>query len=93
MKIYEFVNSSNWCQKSLCIDDKGITRAWPYSPNICKWCLTGMLLYCYPGWVNENGRYIYKLIEAKLGMPLHKWNDDPKRSWEQVRDLCKELDV
>ena len=89
MKVYEFISKTNWCQKALCKDVNGQQRHWPYGGDAHQWCLTGMILYCYRDKSREDILY---MVTGKVGN-IAKWNDSAERTWEQVRDLARELDI
>lgn len=91
MKIKDFVSEANWCQRALAMDSDGNKYNWPYSRYICKWCLTGMVLYCYNGDYSLTNIIMNK-IEDKVGH-IPTWNDRPERTWEDVRALAEELDI
>lgn len=91
MKVKDFVSSTNWCQKALCRDVNDNVLDWPFSRNVCKWCLTGMVLYCY---IYENKvKEILNKIKERVGNTAHYWNDQPERTWEDIRNLAIELDI
>lgn len=92
MKVFEFITSENWCQKSLCIDNNGVEQTWPYSAScIKKWDLGGMILYCYRS--DELQQAVLEKVKAAVGGHIPRWNDSPDRTWEHVRDLAKSLDI
>lgn len=91
MKIHEFISEANWTQKALCRDQSGAQHHWPHGSTICQWCLGGMIIKCYPR-IDDQQR-IFDLISNKIGMVIHRWNDSPDRTWEDVRALAQELDI
>lgn len=97
MKVHEFINSANWCQRALCMDADGNKWAWPHGLSIVKWCFSGMMIHCYPG--NESLLLFERVknhlfnTQKEADGNIGRWNDHPERTWEQVRDLAIELDI
>jgi hypothetical protein len=98
MKVSEFVNRENWCQRALAQDEQGKSYYWPYGETICKWCASGMIIYCY----KKDGEHqkVFKLVKQYLidhNMEpegnIGRWNDRPERTWEDIRDLAITLDI
>lgn len=60
-------------------------------PLSCSHCLLGALKVCYP----NDDTYTDKklLIRQKTDQELTAWNDDPKRTHEEVYNLLKQLDI
>jgi hypothetical protein len=63
------------------LGDYGIHKA-------VKCCLSGAIMICYPGREEEIKRKVLKKIKN-----IPNWNDDPKRTFEDVKKLITELDI
>lgn len=93
MKVYEFISEANWTQKALCRDASGNEWRWPYASEITQWDLVGMVLFLYGRLGDSRQDEIFARLTGKIGGSIHRWNDAVGRTWEEVRDLCKELDI
>lgn len=88
-KIYQQINSKNWCQDAYAKDKDGhavTTR----SVNAVRWCAVGWIIRIYP---TKNCDRIQQQLRDVLNMPpsegLGKWNDTRHRTWQQVRAAFK----
>jgi hypothetical protein len=91
MKISEILSSSDkWCQGHLAVD-KDNKSVKPESPEAVKWCLLGA---CYkePADLKANA-IIKERIRAAIGPGLIDWNDDPDRTFEEVRFVVLEAEL
>ena len=92
MKIKElFSDSSKWT-KGACAKTKHYTACLPTNPSAVCWCLAGALRKCY----GESGESMSKIrlrILRSLGADYIVWNDDPTRTFEEVKALVEELDI
>jgi hypothetical protein len=61
------------------------------SPKCETFCLFGAIAYCYPN-EGEMKRIIGKTTQ-RIGYCIEHWNDNPKRTFEEVQALIKELDI
>lgn len=73
--------------------------------GVCCWCLVGAINKCYLEGKTEHGNAYILLanaIEQKTGHidayrlahdTIVRWNDAPERTFQEVYDLVKELDV
>ena len=100
MKAWKFLdNSSKWTQGESARDLNG-NKTDPFSPDAVCWCLYGLVNKCYH---KEDGtddelfdvlleidRHVIKRHNKVWG---YQWNDAPERTWEDVRNLLKELDI
>lgn len=91
MKVKElFSDPSKWTQNTLYRDNTGKEVPWN-NPNIVSFCLLGAIRHCY--------RYfqyipIEILVRDKLIIgDITIWNDDPDRTFEEVKELVEELDI
>ena len=92
MKMYELLDSpEKWTQETASRNKDGT----PSSTDPVCWCLLGACDYCYPGIQSINIRY--KITERLRSEPhyisIAIWNDDPERTFEEVQQLLKELDI
>ncbi len=88
MKVQELLTTDNWIQTCLAAD-KGFNSINPDNPEACYWCLLGAVYKCY---INDF-KYIRSRLHDKIGSSIIVWNDDPRRIWEEVEALIKELDI
>lgn len=91
IKIKDFINENNWCQRALAMDAEGNKLNWVYGGNAIQFCITGMVLFCYRGDEEKQKEIIDKLKEKVGHWPT--WNDRPERTWEDIRALAQELDI
>lgn len=107
MKMYELFSSENkWTQgvnaaKMVNYPD---TQCSPFDPHAQCFCLDGAKMLCYLNSCKVIEAKLVEHFEAR-GMPKYepgelgglpnyiRWNDDPRRKWHEVRDLCKELNI
>ena len=90
MKIRELLSDpSKWTQRCFSRNSKGQPSA--PAEQECSWCLVGALGRCYDD--SEFDR-VYDLIKAAVPeRQIVHWNDDPKRTFEDVRKLVEELNI
>lgn len=94
MKIKElFSNESKWCQRCYARDKNGL-RAYPRSNKAVCWCLLGAIKKCY---LENDFNTIKIMIKTKIKISSNDsvalWNDDPKRTFKEVKQLVEELDI
>ena len=81
-KIYEQINENTWCQ-----------GAFESTSS------TGITQHCASGWLIAAGYGIsgeaYKLVQQAAGInyTLCAWNDETKRTWQDVRDAFKKANL
>ena len=75
------------------------------SPDATRFCLCGAIARCYPKRTNNPDKSsageIRRIVFVKLGIRTNMcagasicwWNDDPKRTFTDVRKLIEELDI
>jgi hypothetical protein len=90
MKVHELLNSPDkWTQRAsardvnnhVCLSD---------SANAKCWCLLGAISKVYP--CSDFMRVVKKVANVtKENIP--SWNDRPERTFDDVRNLCLELDI
>ena len=90
MKIRELLSDpSKWTQGCFARDVYGGVAS--RLEDECRWCLVGALGRCYDD--SEFDR-VYDLIKAAVPeRQIVHWNDDPKRTFEDVRKLVEELNI
>lgn len=52
-------------------------------------CLSGAIALCYPNDTNE----VLERVEHELGRNVNDWNDDPARTFSDVRAIAEILDI
>ena len=68
----------------------------PQDPDAICWCLVGAFNKCYPGYNLERESVSEKLSDAvfsRFHKFINQWNDDPARTFAEVKALVEELDV
>lgn len=98
MKVSEHLDSAEkWCQGACAVDKNGDIVSNMRGPEACAWCLYGSLCVCYPDIKVRSTRAT--LMEEAL-IRLHKtnvgfiyWQDEPGRTFEEVRALILEAGV
>lgn len=79
--------------------DKNNKPICPFSPDAVKWTLAGALRLCYR---TKKRSELLMVITKRLGneynpwyaeYDIQDWNDDPKRTFSEVRQLVEELDI
>lgn len=83
MKIHEQITEQNWCRFSL-------------SDKSGRLCLYGWINRVYT--VKEECEYVKSRLRAYLGSLGHHfgimmWNDSKATTFQDVKELCVELDV
>ena len=95
MKIHEFLtNKSQWTQGHFARGVDGIPLINPKNPFAVSWCLMGLVKIIY----NETLHHtIYQMITRELMTndynDLADWNDDPKRTFEDIKSLVTKLNI
>jgi len=94
MKIRELLSDeSKWTKGVVARDKLGIALG-PRNEKAVCWCLLGAAVRCYD-YSPQYSEVIWKIRKA-LGLvkPLtSEWNDDPARTFAEVKALVEELDV
>jgi len=90
MKIKELLNhSGRWTQGYFARAQSGSLCDAKSDEAVC-WCLGGALQKCY-GHLSERFE-VYRKISDKIGI-IPIWNDDPTRTFDEVKSLLIELDI
>lgn len=97
MKIRElYSDESRWTKNAFARDASGNEVSSRNSTAVC-WCVGGAFNKCYPTFDNESideRVRVREKLEAKLGgCVIVSWNDDPKRTFAEVKALVEELDI
>ena len=96
MKMHELlVYRRHWTQGTLAREVDG-TPCTYRSESACCWCLTGALRKCYPvfwGAALVEQTLLKYISKNYVAMDIAGWNDDPSRTFDQVREMLVELDV
>lgn len=91
MKIKELLDvESKWTQ-GVNARDQLHQSVEVHHPNARQWCLLGAVHKCYSG---DMFTLVWNRIRSKVSNYFpHRWNDDPKRTFAEVRALVVELDI
>jgi len=87
MKVKEFLTKENWTQGYYAKDAAGIYCEWS-SVLAQKFCLLGASFKCYPG----QKKTMEGLLDNACGEAA-VWNDQPGRTFEEVKALVEKLDI
>lgn len=89
MKVKELLKDSTcWTKRAYARDKSGEPRS-IHSEDTCRWCLIGAVHKLYPDTVHLISVRIYN--ETKMDAVV--WNDDPKRTYEEVANLIDKLGI
>ena len=88
MKIKDYLTEEKWTQGAYYRDKDG-NGIFPKG-EAEKCCLMGAVFICYP--VDDWQRIEGKIIPY-TGPHVVDWNDDPERTFSDVRDLVERLDI
>lgn len=89
MKIWEQINETNWCRGFYAYDARK-RKVYPKDPDAVKWCALGWLIR-----ENRDSKltdFSNTPLALKVGN-ISNWNDAPGRTWQEVRDVFKGLDL
>ncbi|TXH42677.1 MAG: hypothetical protein E6Q97_35280 [Desulfurellales bacterium] len=90
MKVSELLDSPDkWCQHAYAKNIEGAPVS-SYASGACSWCLIGAINTCYPLLVDpdrqEHDMVMDRLKEVIGITNVATWNDDPSRTFEEVRE-------
>ena len=89
MKPSEYI-AKGWCQGVAAKDDSG-AMCYPEDSRAREWCLIGALIAVYPE-ANKTRQDVTTKLQHALGeLGFAKWNDDPKRTKQEVIDLLESI--
>lgn len=92
MKVKELLSDeTKWIKGDYARDKSGKT-AFPNSLDAACWCLHGAIIHCYYQSIKYSS--VERLVRKELQLAsIHKWNDDPKRTFQDVRKLVEKLNI
>jgi hypothetical protein len=89
MKAWQLLDSrEKWCQHTYAMDADGYIVDPTLEDAVC-WCIDGAMKKCY-GSSMLPARFYERTADYSCSVT---YNDDPKRTWEEVHALLKELDI
>jgi hypothetical protein len=93
MKVRELLcDESKWIKRAMSRSrSKGILKIM-VAGDADGWCLSGALIDCYPD-IRERDEIILKIYKAINPRTMVEWNDDPDRTFGDVRSLVEQLDI
>ncbi len=95
MKVSELLtDASRWTQGAYGRDRNGDPVLLRSKAAVC-WCLAGAVAFCYRDgvhWSDDVANDVELRIGKRLG-GMTAWNDDPDRTFAEVRALILELDL
>jgi len=98
MKVRDLlIDASKWTTKTSARNAEGEACS-PISKDAVCWCLSGAMLKCYPdtyydhSWL-EIERRLRNHLKILGEYSLLVWNDNPKRTFQDIRDLITTLDI
>lgn len=93
MKVHELLtDEKKWTQNSNA-KDKNNYKINPLNDNAVSWCLIGAVIKCYDKKPIDIRAKIIQKLEESIKTRLYLWNDTPGRTFNEVRELCINLDV
>ena len=91
-----FTSPDKWTQGAYARDASGYSVS-PISRRAVAWCLNGALAKCYGDYDNGHTRYYEVATRIKQAIePQYRiahWNDTKGRTFEEVCELVKTLDL
>ncbi len=89
MKVKNFLTKEKWTKGQLARNQQGEDVAHD-DPSACCFCLEGAMIHCYgmPAYREVNDR-----VKKEIGMMVFEWNDDPNRTFEEIKTLVEEMDI
>lgn len=89
-----FASEASWTQKAMARDETGKPVETLNKDAVC-WCFFSSIYKCYG--YNGEGLLVLRRIREHLKLekmsPLVDWNDHPDRTIDDIRVICKELNV
>ena len=94
MKVRDLLtDETKWTKGAFARDKEGKVIG-SGSPLACCWCLSGAAFHCVGDDSDESAYAILARIRERVGhASVAAWNDDPKRTFAEVRALVEELDI
>jgi hypothetical protein len=89
MKVRELLSDeSKWTRRRFAATTQG-TPCLPRDRRAAQWCLYGAIERCY----GVHGAEVTCRLIQHLQASLADWNDDPARTFADVKRLVEELDI
>jgi hypothetical protein len=93
MKIKELLtDESKWTQNAGARDKEKIPVP-PKSEEAVCWCLFGAILKCYGEDKEVYNRLDKYILYNLTGMGIFSYNDNPKRTFKDIKALIEKLDI
>lgn len=97
MKVWQLLNApEKWCQRVEAMDFKGMPVNALASDAVC-WCLGAALEKCYYDVLSVSQPKLFRAREKVIGAlgrgSIISWNDEVNRTFEEVRQLVRSLDI
>jgi hypothetical protein len=90
MKVKDLLSSpEKWTQQAYAKTKHGIATS-SSDPDAFCFCLLGAVHKCYS--IDEIG-YINQKIQRNIEGAIAEWNDDPTRTFEEVKQLVESLNI
>ena len=89
MKPSEYI-TKGWCQGVAAEDENGRV-CMPDASYAAKWCLIGACVAAYPERAGHRFQVATKLQHTLGNLHYAKWNDDPKRTKQEVIALLESI--
>lgn len=92
MKMYELLDKSEKWTKGALARDSREHDVDIHDEKAVSWCIVGAFHKCYD---NDDNAYEapWPALMQELGLEIVMWNNAPERTWQDVYDLCKKLDL
>lgn len=91
MKVKELLSKkSKWTKGTMARDKKGFEVDYN-DPTAYSFCLVGAIRRCYG--VPSSGKVLHQITDKLNISTIHKWNDRPDCTFEEVKALVEELDI
>jgi hypothetical protein len=84
-----YADESTW-RKGFFAADKEGKSCMPEDKKAVSWCLIGAIYKCYD---DKKARKVFDKVVAALPVHISVWNDDQKRTFQDVKDLVTLLDI
>ena len=84
-------DKAHWCQRSYARTLNGTIGKW-WAPGASAWCLRGAIMRCYgTDSVGQEAMWLLeRAVHAKFDMRVTEWQDDKKRTFEEVHEFIKQ---
>ncbi len=94
MKVKElFTGPDKWTRRVFARDSKGAECNSSAKSATC-FCMMGAVLHCYPDVPKAVWDDIKRRVTDATGADsVYQWNDDPARTFDEVKALVEKLDI